>query len=142
MKTQTTYKQGELFIIGYANLDAFAQVSELMRRRARILLVDIRLDPICTWSPVWNSHDLKTTYGRRYLWERRLGNLNHKHREQGIQLAEGHEQAEHKAAELLCNGVSLILLCACKDARACHRGLVAKHIQDAVQAQLKSGVQA
>jgi uncharacterized protein YeaO (DUF488 family) len=65
-------------------------------------------------------------YGPRYRhWA-------YQHQERGIALAEGHLDAAHEAAALLSRGSSLILLCACKDARTCHRTLVAKLIQDAL----------
>jgi hypothetical protein len=109
-----------------------------MMQQDRTLLVDIRLSPHCRWNASWESKALAATYGRRYVWERRLGNLNYRHRERGIQLAEGHQTAISKAAALLRDGVSLLLLCACKEASTCHRSLVEKLIREALQ----EGVQA
>ena len=140
MNTLTLFNSGTLYTLGYAQPGAAAQLDRLMHHE-RTLLVDIRLTPWCSWSPLWCSRTLAATYGRRYRWERRLGNLHYKHRERGIQLATGHEEAARQAAHLLRQGVCLILLCGCRDARTCHRSLVAKLIQDAAQAlQEESGV--
>ena len=123
---------GTLYTLGYAQTDAASQVERFMCHE-HALLVDIRYSPRSRWRPEWNRSTLTATYGRRYVWDRRLGNINYQHREHGIQLAEGYMDAIHVAAALLCQGTSLILLCACKDARTCHLSLVAKLIQDAVQ---------
>jgi uncharacterized protein (DUF488 family) len=95
-------------------------------------LVDIRSQPRSRPWPQWNRAALSARYSRRYVWERRLGTVHYRDQEQGITLAEGHTDAIGEAAVLLCEGTSLVLLCACKDARTCHRSLVAKLIQDAL----------
>src|SRR6266571_2510515 len=120
---------GTLYTIGYSNPGAAAHVARLMQG-AQTMLVDIRYSPRSRWSPQWNWKSLSACYGSRYLWDRRLGNVNYQQRERGIELAEGHPQAIQAAASRLRQGTTLILLCACKDARSCHRSLVAKLIQD------------
>lgn len=122
---------GTLYTIGYAHPDALADVTRLMQQEW-IILLDVRLSPRSRWQPAWNRRVLATTYGLRYQWDKRLGNLNYQHREQGIQLADGHLDAVQEAAALLSIGTSLILLCACKDARTCHRNMIAKLLQDAL----------
>ncbi len=124
---------GTLYTLGYAHPDTAPKVEHLMRQE-NILLVDIRLQPRSRWSAAWNRSALTARYGRRYVWEQRLGNSRYQHREEEIQLGRGHSDAVREAAHLLLQGTSLILLCACRDARTCHRSLVAKLIQDAVQA--------
>src|SRR5258708_1821625 len=104
---------GTLHSIGYANRDEARRVESLMRN-ARTLLVDIRSSPHSQYYPLWSQHQLAARYGKRYVWERRLGNVNYQHREQGITLAPGHEQAIQSAVSHLKEGTSLILLCACK----------------------------
>lgn len=121
---------GTLYTIGYAHPDEAARVAELMRH-ARILLFDIRYIPRSRWYPAWTRSALMDAYGDRYVWEPRLGNRNYQTRASGIMLADGNEKAIEAAAHLLAQGISLILLCACKDASTCHRSLVAKLIQDA-----------
>ena len=126
---------GELYSIGYSQREAPAQVQRLMQRE-RILLLDTRYSPYSSWSPAWNRQELQTTYGERYRWDQRLGNVNYRRRDCGIRLAYGHEQAIQEAAALLCQGTTIVLLCACADPRVCHRSYVAKLIQDAVNARL------
>jgi uncharacterized protein (DUF488 family) len=128
---QTTVERGTIYTVGYAHPDAVARLDRLMRN-PRVLLVDIRSQPRSRWQPQWNRHALAARFGRRYVWDRRLGNIHSRQREQGIQLAEGHQDAIREAAALLCEGTSLILLCACRNPRECHRSLVAKLIQDAL----------
>lgn len=126
---RTTTLRGTIYTLGYAHPNAATQLDRLMRD-PRACLVDIRLQPRSRWWPQWNRAALSARYGRRYVWDRRLGNVHYQHRERGIQLAEGHQDAIGKAAALLSEGTSLILLCACKNERQCHRSLVAKRIQD------------
>ena len=132
-------ERGTLYAFGYAHPETATRVARLMSNPA-MLLVDIRYSPRSRWLPQWNRNALMHTYGARYVWEQRLGNLNYQHRECGIELAEGHEAAVREAAALLCEGTSLLLLCACKDARTCHRTLVAKLIQDAIDERVYQGV--
>ncbi len=123
---------GTLYTLGYVHPDTAPRIERLMRQ-GNILLVDIRLQPRSRWSAAWTRRALTTRYGRRYVWEQRLGNIRYQRREARIQLAGGHMDAVREAAHLLLQGTSLILLCACQDARTCHRSLVAKLIQDAIQ---------
>ncbi len=123
---------GTLYTVGYAAHDAQARIDRLMRDE-RTLLIDIRLSPRCGWSAIWTRQALAKRFGRRYIWEQRLGNRHYPHPERGFALAEGHAHAIQDAATLLCQGISLILLCACRDFGACHRSLVTKLIQEAVQ---------
>lgn len=133
MTTQmrATVEWGTIYTLGYAQSDAAIQLDRLMRAPGTCL-VDIRSQPRSRRSPQWNRAALSARYGRRYVWERRLGNAHDRDREQGIHLAEGHQDAIREAAALLCEGTSLVLLCACTNARTCHRSLVAKLIQDAL----------
>ena len=127
----TTVERGTIYTVGSTHPDAAARLDRLMRD-PRVLLVDIRWQPRSRRWPQWNRAALTARYAHRYVWERRLGNRHDQHRERGIQLPEGHEGAIREAADLLCAGTSLILLCACQHERACHRSLVAKLIQDAL----------
>jgi uncharacterized protein (DUF488 family) len=134
---------GTLYTVGYAQRNALARIEHLLREEQKILLIDIRQTPYCTWSPIWNRQTLSKRFGQQYLWEQRLGNENRKHKERGIKLTEGHLDAILDAAALLCSGTSLILLCACRDFSKCRRSVVTKLIQDACPAPLgKSEVNA
>ncbi len=132
---------GTLYTIGYAQRDAQARIERLMRDE-RTLLIDIRLSPRCGWSAIWTRQALANRFGCRYIWEQRLGNRNYQHPERGFALAEGHAHAIQDAAALLCQGTSLILFCACRHFGTCHRSLVTKLIQEAVQALQESERQA
>jgi uncharacterized protein (DUF488 family) len=129
---------GTLYTIGYAHPDAARSLAHLMGN-PHTMLLDIRYAPRSRWHPAWNRPALEQAYGARYLWEQRLGNVNYRDREQGIALAEGHQEAVRAVAELVRSGRNLILLCACKDPRTCHRTLVAKLIQDALDADHQEG---
>jgi uncharacterized protein (DUF488 family) len=125
-------RRGTLHTLGYAHPDAAKQLERLMEQ-PHIILVDIRSTPRSRWFPAWNRNALAAKYGVRYVWEQRLGNVNHKHRAAGIKLAEGHREAVIEAAQRLAQGCSLILLCACKRARGCHRSRVARRIRRALR---------
>lgn len=129
----SSIERGTIYMVGYADETAETQVERFMRL-PRALLVDIRFSPRSRWYPLWNRTALERRYGHQYLWEPRLGNVHYQHKDLGIQLDEGHEDAVCELAVLLVEGVSLILLCACKNPRTCHRSLVAKLIQDVLPA--------
>ena len=115
---------GTLHSFGYAGgEDAQARLDALMENAATFLL-DIRYRPVSRWRPQWNRAALAERYGRRYTWVQALGNVNYAHRTWPIRLAEGHPQAIQAAAQLVASGLSLVLLCACKNERRCHRALV------------------
>ena len=128
-RVNTTTLRGTSYTLGYAHPDAMAQLDRLMRD-PQTCLVDIRSQLRSRLAHQWSRSALVARYARRYVWERRLGTIHDHHQEQGIKLAEGYHDAIHEAAALLCEGTSLVLLCACRDARTCHRSLVAKLIQD------------
>lgn len=126
-----TQHPGTLSTLGYAHPDAETRLHHLMSE-PQTLLIDIRLSPWSRWRPAWNTNALASRFGNRYIWAKRLGNVNYKDRERGIQLAEGHEEAIQKAVNLLQRGYSLVLLCACKHEETCHRRVVAALIQNAL----------
>jgi uncharacterized protein (DUF488 family) len=124
-------ERGTIYTLGYSKREAEATLERLMRH-PRTLLVDVRYQPVCSFTPQWNRAFLAGRYGQRYVWERRLGNLHYRSRGLPIQLAPGSQHAITDAVGLLRAGTSLVLLCACADERACHRSYVAKLIQDAL----------
>jgi len=126
-RTQPTVERGTVYTLGYAHPAAPGQLERLMRDPLACL-VDIRYQPRSRLAHQWN----RAAISARYVWERRLGTIHYSNSEQGITLADGHQDAIREAAALLCEGTSLILLCECSEARACHRTLVAKLIQDAL----------
>lgn len=139
VRTMPPFQIGTLYTLGYAGHNAAEQLTRWMRDE-RTMLIDIRYRPRSRWYPQWNRNTLAGQYGTRYCWEQRLGNLHYRDREKGILLAQRHQEAVQMAAELLYQGTSLVLLCACKEFRSCHRSHVAKLIQDALDA-LREGRQ-
>lgn len=129
--TRRSIERGTISTTGCAHPDAMDQLDRLMRN-PQTCLVDMRSQPRSRQNPQWNRAALTARYGRRYVWDRRLGNIHHRNPEQGMALAEGHPDAIREAAVLLCEGTSLVLLCACTNERHCHRNLVARLIQDAL----------
>jgi hypothetical protein len=101
---QFTQTPGTLYREGYASRRGADTIERLMRQ-ARTQLLDIRRSPRSRWHPTWNRRALETTYGNRYRWDGRLGNLNYR---------------DHKLPIVLA------------DPQGCHRTTVAKGIQDAM----------
>ena len=131
MSTSSTLERGTIYTLGYTQPKAEAHLERLMRN-PRLLLVDVRYQPVSRWAQRWNRASLAGRYGERYVWERRFGNVHYRDHEQAIALPPGYQQAVCEAVALVCAGTSLVLLCACRDERACHRSLIAKLIQDAL----------
>jgi uncharacterized protein (DUF488 family) len=131
MSTHSTIERGTIYTLGYSQPKASARLEQLMHNPC-MLLVDVRYQPVCSFTPQWNRAFLAGRYGQRYVWERRLGNVHYRSRDLPIQLAPGSQHAIAEALGLLRAGTSLVLLCACANERACHRSLVAKLIQDAL----------
>jgi uncharacterized protein DUF488 len=131
MSTPPTALRGTIYTLGYRQRKAAATLERLLRQ-PQTLLLDVRSQPVCRWNPEWNRADLAARYGEQYRWERRLGNSNYWSRAWAIRLPVGWQEAVYEAADLLCVGTSLVLLCACGDERACHRSLIARLIQDAL----------
>ena len=128
MSTSSTLERGTIYTLGYTQSKAAATLERLMRQQ-RSLLVDVRYQPVSQWAQQWNRASLAGRYRERYVWDRRLGNVHYRDPEHGIELAPGYQEAVREAVALVCAGTSLVLLCACRDERACHRSLVAKLIQ-------------
>ena len=131
MSTHSTVERGTIYTLGVSQPKAAARLEQLMRH-PHTLLVDVRYQPVSRWNPQWNRAALTGRYGQRYVWDRRLGNVNYRSRNLSIELAADYREAIHEAAALLCAGTSLVLLCACSNERTCHRSYVARLIQDAL----------
>jgi uncharacterized protein (DUF488 family) len=129
--TKSFVERGTIYTLGYSAQGAAGQLERSIRQ-THMLLVDVRLRPVSRWAYGWNKAALASRYGSSYRWEPRLGNLHYKSRDLPIALAPGHEDAIAELAALILAGSSLVLVCACRDARACHRTLVAKLVQDAL----------
>ena len=88
-----------------------------------LLVVDIRY----SWKsrvPYWNAYSLKALIGCNYTWVSALGNMNYKSGD-GIRISDidrGIDIVESAIDNMPWKGV--ILLCACKPAKSCHRTVV------------------
>lgn len=132
MRTNSTVTlRGTLYTLGYSQRNAATTLDRLLRQPC-ILLLDVRYHPISRWNPAWNRAELAARYGEQYRWERRLGNVNYWSQSRPLHLPAGYELEVREAADLLCAGTSLVLLCCCGDERACHRTLDAKLIREAL----------
>jgi Protein of unknown function, DUF488 len=134
----STVERGTIYTLGVSQPKAVTRLEQLMRH-PHTLLVDVRYQPISRWNRQWDRAALIARYGEQYRWERRLGNMNYWNSTRPVQLPTGWQEAVHDTAALLCVGASLVLLCACRDERTCHRSLIAKLIQDALPIAVTAG---
>lgn len=118
----------KLYTLGYAAAGADERLDELMRD-ASMTLVDIRYHPASRYRPQYRKSALEQRFDVRYCHVPELGNVNYRDSTLPIVLAD-------TAAGLSCvlfwleRGYSVCLLCACADARACHRSVVARLVQE------------
>src|SRR6266852_3116963 len=105
MNTHGRSERGTIYTLGYSQPKAAARLEHLMHH-PRALLVDVRYQPVSRWNPQWNRASLAGRYGQRYVWERRLGNVNYRSRNLSIELAAAYRDAILEAADLLCGGTS------------------------------------
>ncbi len=90
-------------------------------------LCDIRYQPRSRLGP-WNQKPLQQRFGSRYCHIVELGNLNYKG---GPVALVNIEAGLNKLRELLkASDASLILMCMCREARSCHRSVVAAYIRN------------
>lgn len=108
--------------LGYAASGSEQELARLMAD-PKMLLIDIRFLPVSRWRPQWRKAALSATYRQRYIHMRGLGNVNYKHREQGIQLL-APDVPLLQLSQLMKCGYSLVLLCACAGYERCHRQTV------------------
>ena len=135
MTDENTQAPGTLYTLGYAAPGATDELEQVMLD-ASVLLIDIRVRPQSRWWPVWNKKQLRERWAGRYTHEKRLGNINYRDRSLPVVLhGPNVEQAIEGAVGLLQVGISLVLLCACKDYDTCHRKVVAEMIQHAMKGE-------
>lgn len=118
-----TSRRGSLSTLGYTEDGAMDRVDTFLTQR-RSYLVDIRLKPYASsFQPQWNRDALNSHYRGQYIWIKGLGNTNYQHRNLPFHLLDPEQHIWH-LAEMLKEGCSYLLLCACKDYKHCHRKLV------------------
>ena len=113
-----------LLTIGYLEKDASSAIDAFLAA-ARTVLLDIRKRKQSRWRPQFNKSALAGRYGAQYAVCPDLGNLNYRpeDRYKGIALVNP-DEGVRLVAHLLDSGVSVMLLCACRDYESCHRKTV------------------
>jgi uncharacterized protein (DUF488 family) len=86
------------------------------------LILDIRINPTSR-NPLYRQGHLKRVLGEAYHWCPELGNPNYK---SGGPPALADETAGMAALETLADRQPVVMLCACRDWRECHRRLAAE----------------
>lgn len=115
---------GNLATFGYSVCDTQVELENALVANRRAFIVDIRLHPVCAFSPLWTREALSARYGKRYFWRGNvLGNVNHQHREMPMQLAD-EDCGISFLLRGLTSGYTLLLLCGCSSYERCHRSLV------------------
>lgn len=103
-------------------------------------LVDVRINPRCTFCKDFDGHSLEKLLGAkkwRYIHAMELGNIwRGKGAFTHAQRMEQYEELLEVAGELLTRRLrslpnGCVILCGCKDVAQCHRGLIAKYLSDA-----------
>lgn len=110
--------------IGYAEKGAEERIAAFLAQK-NTLLLDIRKDPLSRWRPTFRRGALTMQYGAQYRWFPEFGNLNHKaaDRHKGIAIANP-QAGLVRVLRLLESEHTLLLMCACKDYKSCHRKVV------------------
>ena len=123
---------GKLIPFGYAAPGAEQRLGELMTD-PKAILVDIRWSPYSRF-PQWRKDVLMRQFGDyrldggRYRHMSALGNMNHAIGGQ-VRLANPAHGVD-VLKQLLEEGHTVILMCACRYAITCHRSVVAKLVQE------------
>lgn len=98
-------------------------------KRLNAVVLDIRLVPQSRWQPQWRQLSLGATLGDRYHHVHALGNKRYKDGPP-VELVDV-TAGIYDVKEYLDFGVSVILLCGCKDFDTCHRATVARELATA-----------
>lgn len=93
--------------------------------------VDVRFSP-GSWTPAWRGASLARELGGKYLHVSQFGNARFREPNAPIELANP-EQGIAKLAPILAVQ-SVVLLCACRNVRTCHRRQVAEVLAKATGA--------
>jgi uncharacterized protein (DUF488 family) len=97
-----------------------------------VMVVDVRVNPYHAWHQGHTASGLLKRFGVRYLGVPPLGNAGMR-ADTWEPISRG--MAEHNLdglADLLHSGQSICLLCACADARRCHRRFIAEALQERI----------
>ena len=114
----------ELLTIGYGGKkpkDFFAELDALQPD----VIVDVREDPFHAFLNTYTKKGLEKRLGSRYIWIRELGN---KSRELPPTLV-NEEKGLEKLSTLMHEHNRVLLLCAEKDEKKCHRSYIKAKLQ-------------
>jgi len=114
----------ELLTIGYGGKkpdDFFAELDELQPD----IIVDVREDPFHAFLGTYTKKGLESRLGSRYVWIRELGNRS---RELPPTLVD-EEKGLEKLRNLMHEHSRVVLLCAEKDEKKCHRSYIKARLQ-------------
>ncbi len=121
-----------LYTLGYATWTLEALYHTVTDLDA--VLVDVRLT---AWSrkPGFMRRDLAKMLGDRYRHNPAFGNVNYNKPGQPIRLR--HPELGLTGVEPLLKERPVILMCGCKDLKACHRLTVANYVAGALEVQVE-----
>jgi uncharacterized protein (DUF488 family) len=106
----------EVYSIGYGGRSP-AQLLSILEEKDAVLF-DIRFSP-ASMNPQWSRKQLSQTLGNRYVHVQALGNANYKN---GGEIKLVDFDLGRKIIDASAKPV--VLMCACKDFRTCHRNTV------------------
>lgn len=106
-----------IFTIGYSQKNAATTLLE--RTKQGVTILDIRLKPVCRWNPQFDKKWLQRTF-EHYHHIPELGNLHYRG---GDVLLADIKLGMAKALSFL-ETEDILLLCACREWRDCHRHTV------------------
>lgn len=110
----------QIIAFGYQGLD-HVRVTDSLLRSGRVL-VDIRLNPWCSWSEGWSKPRLASTLQSGYIHMRGLGNME-RDRDRPPRLLDP-QPCLAWIVDQARNGTKLALMCVCASSERCHRAEV------------------
>lgn len=109
----------KVYTLGYSG-KKMHEIEALVKQVGGILF-DIRFSPRSR-APVWNGSNFRKVFAARYKHVKALGNKNYKGGP--IALVDFDAGLE----QIKASGRPVILMCACKDPRICHRTTIAERL--------------
>lgn len=107
----------KVYLVGYGNLKGLDDLAALCKRHGAVV-IDIRM-VAQSRSPCWNKGNLQRAYDIPYVHAPELGNVNYKN---GGDISIADFAAGVRRIQA--SPQPVILMCACKDSRGCHRTVV------------------
>lgn len=111
-----------VYTIGYSGR-SLSEIKSIVENLDAIIF-DIRFSPRSR-NPEFNMRNLERELSDRYLWIKALGNAAYKGTYQETTIV----NLDAGIAAIEASTRSVILMCACKDYRECHRRWIAEHLQ-------------